>query len=210
MLSFSQKINLKYDVGTYKGVRDNYNWIIRSAQQMTDEALDITSSFLFYLGKTYCSASSLDEFIEQCYGIDGFRLVSFSVFVRKKNGDYIFGAYYLGDLSIDANSRQNLEQIMTILNDNLSKEETAQKNMGYTIKNEYHNVGIVVSGDNNTVSNNTSTVSETEKSINDNCQKESTIKKWIEAIAQNLTASLIWYLIPIIGLAIYIISRSSF
>ena len=51
MPKFSQKIDLKYDTDTYEGVRDNYNWIIKSAQKLTNEELDIDSEFLFQLGK---------------------------------------------------------------------------------------------------------------------------------------------------------------
>lgn len=215
MASFSQKITPRYSVNTYKDVRDNYNWIIDSARQMTNEKLNISSSFLFYLGEIYCSASSIDEFIEQCYGVDQFRLVSFSIFVRKKNGDYIFGAQYFSGLSINAESRKNLEQIITILNRTPS-QEISQNDTGYVVKNEYHNVGVVVNGDNNTVANDNSTVANNNSSIADNgssvkdsSQKESAIKRWIESIAQNLTASLIWKLIPLIGTAIitYIVSK---
>lgn len=217
MASFSQKITPRYSVNTYKDVRDNYNWIIDSARHMTDEKTNISSSFLFYLGEIYCSASSIDEFIEHCYGVDQFRLVSFSIFVRKENGDYIFGAQYLSELSINAESRKNLEQIITILN-RTSSQETSQNSTGYIVKNEYHNVGVVVNGDNNTVANDNSTVANNNSSIadngssvNDSSQKESTIKRWIEAIAQNLTASFIGYLIPPIGIALiaYIVSKIS-
>lgn len=215
MSSFSQKIKPKYDVSTYEGVRNNYNWIINSARELSNEELKINADFLFYIGEIRCSASSIEEFTDQCYGINDIKLISFHIFVYKQQGDYIFGAIYLSNLNIDANSRKDLEQIITILN-RTSSQETSQNDIGYVVKNEYHNVGVVVNGDNNTVANNNSAVANNNSSIadngssiNDSSQKESTLKRWIESIAQNLTASLIWKLIPLIGIALiaYIVSK---
>lgn len=215
MSSFSQTIEPKYDVSTYEGVRDNYNWIINSARELTNKELKINADFIFYIGEIRCSACSIDEFSDQCYGINNFKLIAFHIFVYEKEGDYIFGAIYLSDLSIDADSRKDLEQIITILN-RTSSQKNSQNNTGYIVKNEYHNVGVVVNGDNNTVANNNSAVANNNSSIadngssvNDSSQKESAIKRWIESIAQNLAASLIWKLIPLIGIAIitYIVSK---
>lgn len=37
MSSFSQKVKPKYDMSTYEGVRNNYNWIINSARELSNE-----------------------------------------------------------------------------------------------------------------------------------------------------------------------------
>ena len=215
MSSFSQTIEPRYDVSTYEGVRDNYNWIINSARELSNEELKINADFLFYIGKIRCSSSSIEEFTDQCYGINDFKLISFQIFVYKQQGGHIFSAIYLSDLDIYADSRKSLEQVITILN-HTSSQDTNQDNTCNIVKNEYHNVGVVVNGDNNTVANDNSTVANNNSSIADNgssvkdsSQKESAIKRWIESIAQNLTASLIWKLIPLIGIAIitYIVSK---
>ena len=215
MSSFSQTIEPRYDVSTYEGVRDNYNWIINSARELSNEELKINADFLFYIGKIRCSSSSIEEFTDQCYGINDFKLISFQIFVYKQQGGHIFSAIYLSDLDIYADSRKSLEQVITILN-HTSSQDTNQDNTCNIVKNEYHNVGVVVNGDNNTVANNNSAVANNNSSIadngssvNDSSQKESAIKRWIESIAQNLTASLIWKLIPLIGIAIitYIVSK---
>ena len=214
MSSFSQTIEPRYDVSTYEGVRDNYNWIINSARELSNEELKINADFLFYIGKIRCSSSSIEEFTDQCYGINDFKLISFQIFVYKQQGGHIFSAIYLSDLDIYADSRKSLEQVITILN-HTSSQDTNQDNTCNIVKNEYHNVGVVVNGDNNTVANNNSAVANNNSSIadngssvNDSSQKESAIKRWIESIAQNLTASLIWKLIPFIGIIIaYIVSK---
>ena len=125
--------------------------------------------------------------------------------------------YTYQTLDIYADSRKSLEQVITILN-HTSSQDTNQDNTCNIVKNEYHNVGVVVNGDNNTVANNNSAVANNNSSIadngssvNDSSQKESTLKRWIESIAQNLTASLIWKLIPFIGIIIaYIVFKNSF
>ena len=207
MSSFSQTIEPRYDVSTYEGVRDNYNWIINSARELSNEELKINANFLFYIGKIRCSSSSIEEFTDQCYGINDFKLISFQIFVYKQQGGHIFSAIYLSDLDIYADSRKSLEQVITILN-RTSSQEISQNDTGYVVKNEYHNVGVVVNGNNNTVANNNSSIADNGSSVNDSSQKESAIKRWIESIAQNLTASLIWKLIPFIGIIIaYIVSK---
>ena len=208
MPSFSQKIDLKYDTDTYEGVRDNYNWIIKSAQKLTNEELDIDSEFLFQLGKVDCSASGIDEFVNQCYGTNEFKLTAFDVFIRKKHGGRLFSALYCLKLDVFADSRNDLEKIITILNQT-SLEETSQENTPYTV-NEYHNVGVVVSGDNNVVANNNSTIANNGSSVNHTPAKESAIKQWIVSISQNLAANLIWYLLTAVGASLitYIVLKN--
>lgn len=155
MGSFTQKMKPQYGIQTYEDVRKTYEWIIKAIQQL-GLSDNVTEEFMFYIGEILCHVNSFEEFRDNAYGMHDFRLVSFHVYIWK-NSDLI------GDIStcldmllVSANSKVMLENLTSLLN-STSLDEKEQKNNMY-IQNHYNNIGVIVTGDNNIVANDSSIV----------------------------------------------------
>ena len=186
MTSFSKEIKSPYGTETYNDIKKNYNWIINALNKMSNSKPKIQSEFLFYLGDVYCSTESFSEFTENAYGASGFEIISFTI--RAEFPNERINIHYLTEFSVKANKRESLERIISLLEATPVAEEQEKTNITY-------NDSVIVHGDNNILANN-SVVSVNEE------KPQSSIRKWLSSISQNLVANGIWYLLCMAGGAI--------
>lgn len=187
MASFSTHIKSKFELETYKGAKDTYEWIIASLNKLNSNYEKIEVSFQFDIGTINCSCNSVEEFIEYAYGQADYDLTCLSIIYRSDSNIYITVRRYDG-VRISTDSKVLLEEIISILESHdIKQNENITNNY---IQNNYE-IG-TISGDNNAV------VQGNNSNITQQKVEKSTLKEWIEAILQNLVANWLWIVIPII------------
>lgn len=186
MTSFSKEIKSPYGTESFNDIKDNYNWIINALNKMSNSTPQIQSEFLFYIGDIYCSTDSFSEFTENAYGASDFKIISFTI--RAEFSDERITIHYLTNLAVKANKRESLEQIVSILESTSADEKKETTTITY-------NDSVIVQGDNNILASNSVVSVNQEK-------PQSTIRKWLSSIGQNIVANGIWYLLCLVGGAI--------
>ena len=187
MASFSTHIKSRFELNTYKGTKDTYEWIIASLKKLNLNYEKIEVSFQFDIGDINCVCNSIEEFTEYAYGQNDYDLTCLSIIYRSDSNIYIDAMTYNG-VRICTDSKVLLEEIISILESpDIKKSENATNNY---IQNNYE-IG-TISGDNNAV------VQGNNSNITQQKVEKSTLKEWIGAILQNLVANWLWLVIPII------------
>ena len=160
------------------------------------EETSISFNINFRLGDMRCIANSIEEFTELTYGVEGYELTSFEGIIRIKEKKIFF--HYIFDFSVSAENKVDLERFLNILErTSLDEKEGLQRSYIEAQTNiEHQNNVTIVQGKNNTVISNNSNINTSE------LKKESKVKKWFVAIAQNLVSNWIWYLLTIIASAL--------
>ena len=192
MASFMQDIKSKYDMKTYEGTKDTYDWIVKVINQIDKSKKEINANFLFKIGKITCSCKGVDEFIEHAYGYDGFDLIRMQIMKYHELDQNICVICSDSDnVHISTTDKVTLEKIVQLLEetDIKSKNEITQN---INVQNNYKIESI--NGDNNTIVQGT----ENKVTVNKEEKQESKLKTWTEAIFQNLLANWIWLVIPLI------------
>ena len=187
MASFSTKIKSKYELNTYKGTKDTYEWINTSIENSGLKFDKAEVSFQFDIGKINCCCNSIEEFINYAYGQEEYSLTCFKITYYSDINIYISTTVF-GEIRVNTDSKVLLEEIINILESpNIKQNKNVTNNY---IQNNYE-IG-TISGDNNVV------VQGDNSSIAQQKTKKSTLKQWLESILQNLLANWIWIAIPII------------
>ena len=191
MASFSQEIVLKYGANTYQEVRNTYEWVAKIAQNLALKNPKIEEEFLFSVGKMTCSAKNLAEFITNAYGMSDFEILNFLISVYDKDKCICRFSYMCGSFSVRSDSKEIIEKVLT-----LAERTTLDDDMfNSAIKSE--NVSINVSGNNNIIANDSSMISISATPESKTCKSK--IHEWITAIAQNIAANYIWWILGLIG-----------
>lgn len=186
MADFRIKIGNKYTTDTYENTKLTYQWIYNAMTEASIINAKIKETFMFYIGEICCSCNSMKEFTDNAYGQNSFELIQMKLFQIDISAEkQLF--IYVDDkgISITTNNKADLEKMVSILK---REEKNAEKHIGnyYNISNISANNVNINQGDNNT--------------INPSIQKKSKsrIKYWIDAIAQNILANWIWYLLGLL------------
>lgn len=187
MASFSTHIKSKFELETYKGTKDTYEWIIASLKKLNLNYEKIEVSFQFDIGNINCSCDSAEEFTEYAYGQENYDLTCLKIVYRSNSNIYISATRYDG-VRISTDSKILLEEIINILE---SPDIKQNKNITNNYIQNNYEIG-TITGDNNAV------VQGSNSNITQQKVEKSTLKQWIESILQNLVANWLWLIIPII------------
>ena len=193
MVDFSQRIKAKYDVSTYEGTKDVYEWIVTAIKKLKLDGEKIQVSFHFYTGDIGCKCDSIEEFIEYAYGQDRYSLIDLRVMQRQKDGKIIiYASCSRNEVYLSVNDKIILEKVVKSLEEtNIKQEDKSISDVNVHQTN--YNIGSI-NGDNNTIiqGNENKIITKEEQ------KKESKLKTWTVAILQNLLANWIWLVIPLI------------
>ena len=191
MASFSTKIKSKYELNTYKGTKDTYEWINTSIKKLELKFDKTEVSFQFDIGKINCCCDSIEEFINYAYGQEDYSLTSMGIVYYLDSNIYIDTTIF-GEIRVSTDSKVLLENVINVLES--SDGECSESVTNNYIQNNYE-IG-TISGNNNLV------VQGIKSNINQQKVEKSTFKQWIESILQNLIANWLWIAIPIVIAAI--------
>ena len=186
MASFSKVIEGMH-LQTYESVVSLYRLIAMLSDNLGLVKPKVKGEFQFRLGKITCVCENYDEFVENAYGAEDFRLVSVQVLIKDGNTTVIFVHSIGGDsISAQADSRSVLEKFFT----ELEKLQSAAQNPTNGVTQNIID-SVVINGDGNTVANNNSSVEVETK------QEDSVAKSFWTGILQNITSNFLWYLLTL-------------
>ncbi len=189
MTSFKITIEGKYGVKTYQETKNTYDWIIRSLRKAGLDCTKLEIKFLFDLGAISCSCNSIEEFVSNAYGASEYSLTDMSICVVGNTTGVVFvSVNHKNQLYISVDNKNSLEHIVDLLNKTTLSESEINEAVSVTFIGSQYNNAPAISGNNNTV-NITSH------------NEEPKIKQWIKAVAQNILANWIWYLLTIAATA---------
>lgn len=197
MASFIKYVNCKYSLSSYKEVKDTYNWIIKSLQKLNYKNLQITEHFQFHVGDISCSVDNYSEFVQYGYGVSDFGFVAIHIHASNENEDiYICDGWKDKNyqLRVSSDSKETLEKVCEALSSTDLNDTNPSPNITYITTQNNNNTNIT--GDNNVVINQSEDV---DANTPNEKRKESTIKQWLRAIAQNLLSNWIWYLLTLLA-----------
>lgn len=186
MASYSKDLKPPFGTTTYEEVKRTYSWIIAALNSIEKKPKEIHESFLFQFGDITCSVDSYSEFSEQAFGAEGFDLITAHITAYYPEIGRI--NIHIGRVvSISASKKDTLEKMIDALIE-LEKEEQENKKNNIVYKDT-----VFVSGDGNIVANNKSAVTINPEPERTN--STSIVRRWLDAIGQNLAANGIWYLV---------------
>ena len=191
MASFSKTIETNRSLATYQDVRNVYDWLINSIDELKIQDKNITEELRFYIGDITCNTKSFSEFIEHAYGVDSFKFSELGIFVHQKLENILYiSLRFDSSLYISTSDKIVLENFCNIL----QKKETDTPTIVYNIASQNNNT-TTINGNNNAVVNQSENVN-----INTETQKTgSKFHQWLTAILQNLLANWIWYLLTLLA-----------
>ena len=197
MAKFSKNINCKYGFSTYEDVKDTYNWIKKSLQKVNCKDLNTKEHFHFRVGDISCFVDNFSEFIQYGYGVSGFEFVAIHIYASSENEDIYISDGWKGEnhlLRVSSDSKETLEKVCEALSSTDLNDTNPSPNITYITTQNNNNTNIT--GNNNVVINQSEDVDANNPNEK---RKESTIKQWLRAIAQNLLSNWIWYLLTLMA-----------
>lgn len=189
MANFSKEIPCKYDLKTYIGTKNTYEWICKSLKKLGINDDQIRSEFLFEIGDLTCTCVNIEEFTENAFGQKEYSLIRFSVFSFKWSNLYISISNSNCTLYVSAENKNALEKAINSLENTSIEDEVNTEN---TVINNNYNIGSIQGNNNNIIQGGDNSI------ITEKTKNKSRICKWIEAILQNLVANWIWVVVPVI------------
>ena len=183
MTSYSQRIKGKYGVSNYQETKNTYDWIRKITQKMDIKNGHIDVKFQFKIGEITCVCDSIEEFVMNAYETPEYSFISATIsFWDGGRSVFIIIIDHTGGLRINTDSKAILEQVVSLLNETELFEMEVNDPISVTYIKTQNNNAPTINGNNNTINTGSN-------------DKESKIKQWIKAIAQNLLANWIWYLL---------------
>lgn len=188
MASFSKEIE-DMSLQTYDSVVSLYRLITELSNNLGLIKPKVKGEFQFRLGKITCVCESYDEFVENAYGAEDFRLVAIN-FIIRDGITTVISIHSIGGhcVSVHADSRAVLEKFFM----ELELARSAAQNPTNSITQNIID-SVVINGDGNTVANKNSSVEiEAEP-------KESVAKNFWMGILQNIASNFLWYFLTLVA-----------
>lgn len=189
---FWKDIKNKYSVDTYQDTKNTYDWIAKAINKGNFDCDEVRTAFLFNLSSMLCSCNGIEEFAENAYGHNGYKLVNMRFSFWPKDLGHVSIEVNNNCISVSTTTKLMMEKIVVLLEGTSLDDEEADDSVSVTyIKTQINNDGVIIKGDHNTVANNHSEI-ELEKN-----EKESGFKKFWAGVLQNITSNLVWYFLTL-------------
>ena len=206
MASFAQYIENNYSTDTYQGTKNTYDWIEKVLQKQNVTDYDV--EFYFGLADISCSCSGIEEFASYAYGQLGFTFYHLEFSIRSGEGSpWYISVDSRNEVRISTKSKILLEECVSLLKNTTLDDTEINDSMSITYIEQQH-VGAMLTGNNNTIANEHSslitgtgnTIANEHSAITPpNEPDESKMSQWLRAIGQNLLSNGIWYILCILG-----------
>ena len=188
MASFSRNVD-DVKLKTYEDVAMLHNLLSAASMKLGLVEPRIKTKVQFYIGEISCMCESYEEFVENAYGTENFKLIAVDVHIYDRSNSVIYVGYIgMGRVSASADSRAMLEKFLM----QLQKEQNAIKNGDQAVTQNIVD-SVVITGNGNTVANNGGNIMSVEK------KKENRMRDFFSGILQNIASNLIWYLITFVA-----------
>lgn len=199
MASFTIDVTNKYGVDTFQDVKNTYDWIVTSVNELNVDVQDYHSHFLFYVGEIYCSTDGIEEFVQHAYGMSNFRFINFDIhFELKGNKSVFINTSPRKEVSITSEDKSIINDITDAL-----KKTDIDKSTESALP------PITINGDNNAIAIDNSSATAINRSKNvkvknkisknsETDSKKSKLREILRAIAANIASNAIWYLLCIL------------
>lgn len=181
MAEFSKRIKSRYNVETYQGTKETYEWICKALKSFTKE--NSIAVFEFQIGDIECTCKSIEELVEIAYGRNDYKLIGFYIKYYLNGDNDISVVCVKNRLSVTTQNKTTLEKTVELLvNFEDIKTDSIKENISV-----YNNCNVncikgnnnsVVQGDNNKVT------------FNKELKKKSKIKELIVNIFERILKTL--------------------
>lgn len=205
MASFTKGIENVYDVSTYQGTKNTYDWIDKAIRKGDFKELSIQTKFLFNISDISCSCDGIRDFVENAFGQADYDLISMDISIHSEEK---MVAFIIIDafrkIRISADSKVMLEYVVNLLESTSLEEAEVNDPISITyVETQINNDGVIIHGDGNVVANNNGEVEIAKEN------KESGLKKFLSGVLQNITSNFIWYLLTLAagGLVSYLLTK---
>lgn len=202
---FAKGISNRFEVGTYQGTKNTYDWIVKAIRKGDFQGLKVETNFLFHISDITCSCKGIEEFVENAYGQAEYDFVSMDMSIRSEDKSIAYiNVNSFGGIRLSTDSKVMLERTINLLeNTSLDEAEVNDPISVMYIETQINNDGVIIQGDGNTVANNHSEIEI------ENKQEESGVKVFWSSVLQNITSNFIWYLLSLLagGLVTYCLTN---
>ncbi|MBE6944418.1 MAG: hypothetical protein E7453_09270 [Ruminococcaceae bacterium] len=184
MASFSKNID-DVKLKTYEDVVAFYDLLSNTSLELGLTKPKIETHTQFYIGKISCVCKNYEEFVENAYGADSFKIIALDFFIYDGSNRVVYIGYIgLGRVSASADSRVMLEKFLL----QLQKEQKMIKNRNQ-VSSQHIVDSVVINGSGNIVANNGGNV------VTKEMEKKNRVKDFFLGVLENITSNLIWYIL---------------